>query len=109
MGSRGIYGPGASKTSPVERGSGLLNTPGILLPQQAVPRLIYYRNKHRISDTLRTSLGQLTSYKHSGVNKTRGAGRVGVPAGLSPMAVTMGLTVQTFLLLVLSLWALFAG
>lgn len=71
--------------------------------------MIYYRNKHTKSDPLRISLGQLTSYKHSGANKNRGTSGFGVPIGLSPMVTAMGLALQTFLLLVLSLLALFAG
>lgn len=46
------------------------------------------------TDPLKTSLGQLTRYEHSGANETQGTGRARVPAGLSPTAVTEGVSVS---------------
>lgn len=43
--------------------------------------MIYYRNKHTKSDSLRTNLGQLTSYEHSGANKTGVQAELGFQLG----------------------------
>lgn len=102
--------PGAGKASSVGRGTGLLKIPRFLLPQQAVLGLIYYRNKHMKTDSLRTSLGQLARYERSGANETKRTGRARVLAGLhlwrSP---GVWRALQTFLLLVLRLWASLVG
>lgn len=100
--------PGAGKASSVGRGAGLLKIPRFLLPQQAVLGLIYYRNKHLKTDSLRTSLGQLARYERSGASETKRTGRARVSAGLSLWrSPRVWQTLQTFLLLVLHLWVSF--